>query len=87
MYGQTYDLINEIDCTRTFPFQNPKLRQLALDSRLRNSAQSIRKMSLWANEVTARTYLAYLASQRRCHYGLMDSRQRAFGIREEYRIS
>ncbi|KAJ5102449.1 hypothetical protein N7532_002978 [Penicillium argentinense] len=85
LYGQMYNLTKEIiDATRTFPFQNPDLRQLALDSQLRNSAQSLRKMSPRANGVTER---AYLASKRRCHYGLMDSRQRAFGIREEYRIS
>jgi hypothetical protein len=84
LYGQMYNRTKEvIDATRTFPFQNPELRQLALDSQLRNSAQSIRRMSPWAKRVTEH---AYLASKRRCHTGLMDSRRRAFGVRVEYRI-
>lgn len=81
MYNLTKEII---DATRTFPFQNPEPRQLALDSQLRNSAQSLRKASSWGKRGTER---AYLASKRRCHFGLMDFRQRAFGIREEYRIS
>ncbi|KAH7248133.1 hypothetical protein B0J15DRAFT_449410 [Fusarium solani] len=36
-YGQMYRLTKEIvDAARTFPFQNPDLRQLALDPQLRN---------------------------------------------------
>lgn len=85
LYGQTYNLTKEIiDAARTFPFQNPDLRLLALDSGLRDGVQNIRMKSTWSKNITDR---AYLASKQRCHVGLMDSQQRSFGVREEYRIS
>ena len=85
LYGQMYNLTKEIiDAARTFPFQNPDLRLLALDPGLRDSVQNIRKKSIWSKSITER---AYLASKRRCHSGLMNSQQRSFGVREEYRIS
>jgi hypothetical protein len=83
-YVQWYNLTKEtIDAARTFPFQNPDLPQLALDSRLQSGAQNIHKRAGSLKTVEA----AYLASKRRCHYSLLDSRQRSFGVREEYRIS
>ncbi|RKK90846.1 hypothetical protein BFJ68_g16350 [Fusarium oxysporum] len=72
------------DAARTDPFQNPDLRHLALDPQLRNGMQSISGKPASGKNVTDR---AYLASKRRCHYGLTDSKQRSFGVREEYRIS
>ncbi|KAH7117174.1 hypothetical protein B0J13DRAFT_613250 [Dactylonectria estremocensis] len=85
LYGQMYSLTKEIvDAARTFPFQNPDLRQLALDPQLRNGVQSICGKPASGKTATDR---AYLASKRRCHYGLTDSKQRSFGVREEYRIS
>ncbi|KAL7755654.1 hypothetical protein ACKLNR_014181 [Fusarium oxysporum f. sp. zingiberi] len=85
LYGQMYSLSKEIiDAARTFPFQNPDLRHLALDPQLRNGVQSICGKPVSGNSVIDR---AYLASKRRCHYGLTDSKQRSFGVREEYRIS
>ncbi|KAH7465422.1 hypothetical protein FOMA001_g17003 [Fusarium oxysporum f. sp. matthiolae] len=84
LYGQMYSLTKEIvDAARTFPFQNPDLRHLALDPQLRNGVQSIYGKPVSGKDITDR---AYLASKRRCHYGLTDSKQRSFGIREEYRI-
>ncbi|KAF5975172.1 hypothetical protein FBULB1_7528 [Fusarium bulbicola] len=84
LYGQMYSLTKEIvDAARTYPFQNPDLRHLALDPQLRNGIQSISGKPVLCN-ITDR---AYLASKRRCHYGLTDSKQRSFGVREEYRIS
>ncbi|KAJ4011434.1 hypothetical protein NW761_015129 [Fusarium oxysporum] len=80
-----YSLAKEIvDAARTYPFQNPDLRLLALDPQLRNGMQSIGGKPASGKNVTDR---AYLASKRRCHYGLTDSKQRSFGVREEYRIS
>ncbi|KAJ4078456.1 hypothetical protein NW760_015165 [Fusarium oxysporum] len=85
LYGQMYSLTKEIvDAARTYPFQNPDLRHLALDPQLRNGMQSISSKPASGRNVTDR---AYLASKRRCHYGLTDSKQRSFGVREEYRIS
>ncbi|KAL9571866.1 hypothetical protein ACKAV7_003855 [Fusarium commune] len=85
LYGQMYSLAKEIiDAARTYPFQNPDLRLLALDPQLRNGMQSIGGKPASGKNVTDR---AYLASKRRCHYGLTDSKQRSFGVREEYRIS
>ncbi|KAJ4181253.1 hypothetical protein NW759_017199 [Fusarium solani] len=85
LYGQMYSLTKEIiDAARTFPFQNPDLRHLALDPQLRNGMQSICGKPASGKNITDR---AYLASKRRCHYGLTDSKQRSFGVREEYRIS
>ncbi|WKT54238.1 hypothetical protein QSH57_004822 [Fusarium oxysporum f. sp. vasinfectum] len=85
LYGQMYNLTKEIiDAARTFPFQNPDLRHLALDPQLRHGMQNICGKSTSSNSITDR---AYLASKRRCHYGLTDSNQRSFGVREEYRIS
>ncbi|RKK66775.1 hypothetical protein BFJ69_g15098 [Fusarium oxysporum] len=85
LYGQMYSLTKEIvDAARTYPFQNPDLRHLALDPQLRNGMQSISGKPASGKNVTDR---AYLASKRRCHYGLTDSKQRSFGVREEYRIS
>ncbi|KAF5660631.1 hypothetical protein FDENT_13689 [Fusarium denticulatum] len=84
LYGQIYSLTKEIvDAARTYPFQNPDLRHLALDPQLRNGMQSIGGKPVLCN-ITDR---AYLASKRRCQYGLTDSKQRSFGVREEYRIS
>ncbi|KAM5359955.1 hypothetical protein ACJA88_014995 [Fusarium oxysporum] len=84
LYGQMYSLTKEmVDAARTYPFQNPDLRHLALDPQLRNGIQSISGKPVLCN-ITDR---AYLASKRRCHYGLTDSKQRSFGVREEYRIS
>ncbi|KAF4345758.1 hypothetical protein FBEOM_276 [Fusarium beomiforme] len=51
---------------------------------LRNGMQSIGGKPASGKNVTDR---AYLASKRRCHYGLTDSKQRSFGVREEYRMS
>ncbi|KAH6955949.1 hypothetical protein BKA56DRAFT_663112 [Ilyonectria sp. MPI-CAGE-AT-0026] len=80
-----YDLTKEIiDAARTFPFQNPDLRHLALDPQLRYGVQNIYRKPTSDKNITDR---AYLASKRRCHYGLTDSKQRSFGVREEYRIS
>ncbi|EWZ78630.1 hypothetical protein FOWG_17136 [Fusarium oxysporum f. sp. lycopersici MN25] len=82
LYGQMYSLTKEIvDAARTYPFQNPDLRHLALDPQLRNSIQSIGGKPASGKKVTDR---AYLASKRRYHYGLTDSKQRSFGVREEY---
>ncbi|RKK64994.1 hypothetical protein BFJ69_g16525 [Fusarium oxysporum] len=81
LYGQMYSLTKEIvDAARTYPFQNLDLRHLALDPQLRNGMQSKPVLC----NITDR---AYLASKRRCYYGLTDSKQRSFGVREEYRIS
>ncbi|KAF5537514.1 hypothetical protein FPHYL_12737 [Fusarium phyllophilum] len=42
LYSQMYSLTKEIlDAARTYPFQNPDLRLLALDPQLRNGMQSI----------------------------------------------
>lgn len=85
LYGQMYSLTKEIiDAARTFPFQNPDLRHLALDTELRNCVHHICGKARSANNITER---AYLACKRRCHYGFTDSKQRSFGVREEYRIS
>lgn len=85
LYGQMYGLTKEIiDAARTFPFQNPDLRHLALDTELRNGVHHICGKARSANNITER---AYLASKRRCHYGFADSKRRSFGVREEYRIS
>ncbi|KAF4953067.1 hypothetical protein FSARC_12483 [Fusarium sarcochroum] len=85
LYGQMYSLTKQIvDAARTYPFQNPDLRLLALDPQLRNGMQSIGGKPASGKNITDR---AYLASKRRCHYGLTDSKQRSFGVREEYRIS
>lgn len=84
LYGQMYSLTKEIvDAARTYPFQNPDLRHLAVDPQLRNGMQSISGKPASCN-ITDR---AYLVSKRRCHYSLADSKQRSFGVREEYRIS
>ncbi|VUC37187.1 unnamed protein product, partial [Clonostachys rosea] len=84
LHGQMYGLTKAIvDAARTYPFQNPDLRHLALDPQLRNGMQSISSKPALCN-ITDRVYLA---SKCRCHYGLADSKQRSFGVREEYRIS
>ncbi|KAL6405866.1 hypothetical protein AUP68_11006 [Ilyonectria robusta] len=85
LYGQMYSLTKEIvDAASTFPFQNPDLRHLALDPQIRHGVQNIYGKPTSGKSITDR---AYLASKRRCHYGLTDSKQRSFGVREEYRIS
>ncbi|KAI3573984.1 hypothetical protein IWW34DRAFT_872543 [Fusarium oxysporum f. sp. albedinis] len=73
LYGQMYSLTKEIvDAARTYPFQNPDLRLLALDPQLRNGMQSISGKPASGKNITDR---AYLASKRRCHYGLTGSKQ------------
>ncbi|KAH7117508.1 hypothetical protein EDB81DRAFT_916395 [Dactylonectria macrodidyma] len=85
LYGQMYSLTKEIiDAARTFPFQNPDLRYLALDPQLRNGVQGICGKPTLGKNITDR---AYMVSKRRCHYGLTDSKQRSFGVREGHRIS
>ncbi|KID95159.1 hypothetical protein MAJ_08890, partial [Metarhizium majus ARSEF 297] len=85
LYGQMYSFTKDIiDAVRTYPFQNPDLRHLALDSQLRNGVQNICGKATSGKSITDR---AYIASKRRCHYGLMDSKQQSFGVRDEYRIS
>ncbi|KAH8662656.1 hypothetical protein BGZ61DRAFT_299939, partial [Ilyonectria robusta] len=50
LYGQMYSLTKEIiDAARTFPFQNPDLRHLALDPQLRNVRSHVFVDFVWHN--------------------------------------
>jgi hypothetical protein len=72
LYGQMYSLTKEIvDTARIYPFQNPDLWLLTLDPQLRNGMQSIGGKPASGKHITDR---AYLASKRRCHYSLIDSK-------------
>ena len=85
LYGQMYHLSKGLfDAAKTFPFQNPQLRYLALDPRLR---EGMRTLNPWARQSYNVIEQTYEASKRRCDYALSDSQQRSFGVREEYRIS
>ena len=85
LYSQFYSLTKEaIDAAKTFPFHNPGLAALSLDSRLRGSADNIVGSSRRSGVIIGQ---AYLASKRRCHYSLLGSSKKSFGIREEHRIS
>jgi len=86
MYSQFYHSAKEmVDAAKSYPFQNDGLEELALDPQIRQSAHA-------AGGNTGRRDFdvlkrAYLASKRRTHVALTDSRQKSFGIREEHRIS
>jgi hypothetical protein len=85
LYSQFYSLTKEvIDAAKTFPFQNPGLGELSLDSRLRSSAENIVGSSRRSGVIIKE---AYIASKRRCHFSLLESSQKSFEIREEHRIS
>lgn len=80
-----YSLTKEImDAARTFPFQDPDLRHMALDPQLNYGGCHASGQPKSGKTVIDR---AYVASKRRCHYDLVDSRRRSFGVREEYCIS
>ncbi|KAH7111567.1 hypothetical protein EDB81DRAFT_671314, partial [Dactylonectria macrodidyma] len=52
LYGQMYNLTKEIiDAARTFPFQNPDLRHLALDPQLRHGMRNICGNSIFVDFV------------------------------------
>ena len=66
------------------PFDNDGLEELALDPQIRQGARSLIGGRRRESKILEQ---AYCASKRRTHRALCDSRQKSFGIREEYRIS
>lgn len=86
IYSQFYSSVKEvIDAAKSFPFQNEGLEELALDPQIRQSAHIAGGNAGSSNSRVIKK--AYLASKRRTHFALTDSRQKSFGTREEHRVS
>lgn len=86
VYSQLYNSVKEMtDAAKSFPFQNEGLEELALDPQIRRSAHVAGGNTGRNNSTVIKK--AYLASKRRTHFALTDSRHKSFGIREEHRVS
>ncbi|ETN43757.1 uncharacterized protein HMPREF1541_02916 [Cyphellophora europaea CBS 101466] len=85
LYSQFYSTTKEpLDAAKHFPFQNTYLRELALGPYLQAAARCIIGSS--AQKVVSLEQ-AYLATKVRYYTALTASRGKAYGTREEHRIS
>jgi len=85
LYGQLYNSSKEIfDASKTYPFTNSALDTLAVDPALLRAWQHIGRAV--SHNPTA-LLRAYLHSKWRCHVALEGSKQRQYGLREEYRVT
>jgi hypothetical protein len=85
LYSQFYCSQKEIfDAAKIFPFQDPALESLALDSQVRASWQH----TAGSVNHNPRTLVhSYMSSKARCAAGIAGSMQKSFGTREEYRTT
>ena len=85
IYTQFYPSSKEIFAAgNVYPFTNTALETLALDKKLRQTWELVGG-GLSHNPVAL--LKAYLYTKLRCHFALLGSVQKSFGIREEHRVS
>ena len=84
-YFQLYGSVKEVwDAAKCMPFDNDGLEELALDPQIRQGARNLAGGRRRESHIVEQ---AYCASKCRAHRAFHDSRQKSFGIREEYRVS
>lgn len=85
LYSQFYPSLKEIFAAgNIYPFANTAIETLTLDPKLQKTWQHVGG-ALSHNPIAL--IKAYLYAKARCHYGLLGSMQKSFGVREEHRIS
>ncbi|KAH7109785.1 hypothetical protein EDB81DRAFT_849298 [Dactylonectria macrodidyma] len=85
LYSQFYPSVKEIFAAgNVYPFTNTAIETLALDKKLRKTWELV---GGGLSHQPAALIKAYLYTKLRCHYALLGSMQKSFGIREEHRVS
>lgn len=85
LYGQLYNSVKEVFAAgNQYPFRNPAIEGLALDPQLQKTWQHV---GAGLSHSPVALLKAYLYTKARCHYGIQDSEQKSYGVREEYRVS
>ncbi|KAH7111566.1 hypothetical protein EDB81DRAFT_894279 [Dactylonectria macrodidyma] len=85
LYSQFYPSVKEVFAAgNVYPFTNSAIETLALDKKLRKTWELV---GGGLSHQPAAFIKAYLYTKLRCHYALLGSMQKSFGIREEHRIS
>ncbi|KAI8648040.1 hypothetical protein NCS55_01502200 [Fusarium keratoplasticum] len=85
LYSQFYPSVKEVFAAgNVYPFTNTAIETLALDKKLRKTWELVGGGLSHQPEALIK---AYLYTKLRCHYALLGSMQKSFGIREEHRIS
>ncbi|KAH7114164.1 hypothetical protein B0J13DRAFT_630962 [Dactylonectria estremocensis] len=85
LYSQFYPSVKEVFAAgNAYPFTNTAIETLSLDKKLRKTWELV---GGGLSHQPAALIKAYLYTKLRCHYALLGSMQKSFGIREEHRIS
>ncbi|KAH8654320.1 hypothetical protein BGZ61DRAFT_435165 [Ilyonectria robusta] len=85
LYSQFYPSVKEVFAAgNVYPFTNTAIETLALDKKLRKTWELV---GGGLSHQPAALIKAYLYTKLRCHYALLGSMQKSFGIREEHRVS
>ncbi|KAM0359470.1 hypothetical protein ACHAO7_012272, partial [Fusarium culmorum] len=85
LYSQFYSSVKEVFAAgNVYPFTNTAIETLALDKKLRKTWELV---GGGLSHQPAALIKAYLYTKLRCHYALLGSMQKSFGIREEHRVS
>ncbi|RSL86279.1 hypothetical protein CDV31_016424 [Fusarium ambrosium] len=85
LYSQFYPSVKEVFAAgNVYPFTNTAIETLALDKKLRKTWELVGGGLSHQPEALIK---AYLYTKLRCHYALLGSMQKSFGIREEHRVS
>ncbi|KAH6974817.1 hypothetical protein EDB80DRAFT_595282, partial [Ilyonectria destructans] len=85
LYSQFYPSVKEVFAAgNVYPFTNTAIETLALDKKLRKTWELV---GGGLSYQPAALIKAYLYTKLRCHYALLGSMQKSFGIREEHRVS
>ena len=85
LYSQFYPSVKEVFAAgNIYPFASTAIETLALDPQLQKTWQHVG--GALSHDPVA-LIKAYLYAKARCHYGLLGSMQKSFGVREEHRIS
>lgn len=85
IYSQFYSSVKELyDATKTFPFANDAMEELALDPQIRTAARNAAGSRRRDAKIIEN---GYLAAKKRTRHALRDANGKSFGIREEHRIT
>ncbi|KAH7186861.1 hypothetical protein DER44DRAFT_858398 [Fusarium oxysporum] len=85
LYSRFYTSVKEVFAAGdVYPFTNAAIETLDLDKKLRKTWELV---GGGLSHQPAALIKAYLYTKLRCHYALLGSMQKSFGIREEHRVS
>ncbi|EGU73900.1 hypothetical protein FOXB_15591, partial [Fusarium oxysporum f. sp. conglutinans Fo5176] len=85
LYTQFYPSVKEVFAAgNVYPFTNTAIETLAVDKRLRRTWELVGGA---LSHQPAALMKAYLYTKLRCHFALLGSTKKSFGIREEHRVS